>query len=126
MAEMPEISFVDQPPADTAVLVVLTDDGLRFGRTATRAIAPVRDLVDRASKVDRFKGKKSKALELIGPAGLKADRLIVMGTGKPKELKAADWPKLGGAVMAKIPPAAKSVAVILGSRRWQSRTGQRR
>ena len=113
MAEMPEISFVDQPPADSAVLVVLADDGLQFGRTATRAIAPVRDLVDRASKADRFKGKKSKALELIGPAGLKADRLIVMGTGKLKELKAADWPKLGGAVMAKIPPAAKSVAVIL-------------
>jgi leucyl aminopeptidase len=113
MAEMPEISFVDQAPADTGVLVVLTDEGLRFGRTATRAIAPVRELVDRASKADRFKGKKSRMLELIGPAGLKADRLIVVGTGKSKDLKAADWSKLGGAVMAKLPPATKAAAVIL-------------
>ena len=113
MAEMPKISFVDQPPAQAGVLVVLTDDGPRFGRAAARAIAPARELVDRAIKADGFKGKKNRALELIGPAGLKADRLLVMGTGRSRDLKAADWSKVGGAVMAKIPPAAKSVTVVL-------------
>jgi leucyl aminopeptidase len=113
MAETPKISFVDQPPAEAGVLVVLTDDGPRFGRAAAKAIAPAREVVDRAIKADAFKGRKNRALELIGPSGLKADRLIVMGTGRAREFKAADWPKLGGAVMGKIPPSAKSVAVIL-------------
>ena len=37
MAESPKLSFAEQAPAQTGVLVVLTDDGIRFGRAAARA-----------------------------------------------------------------------------------------
>ncbi|MEX0591003.1 MAG: leucyl aminopeptidase, partial [Xanthobacteraceae bacterium] len=113
MAEMPKISFVEQAPSQTGALVVLTDDSVRFGRTAAKAIGSAKDLVARAAKADGFKGKKMKALELIGPDGLKADRLIVLGVGKPRELKAIDWLKLGGASMGKIPASAKAACVVL-------------
>jgi leucyl aminopeptidase len=113
MADLPTISFVDQPPAQTGVLVVLTDENLQFGRAAARSIEPVKELVARAARADGFKGKKNKVLELIGPGGLKADRLIIIGVGKRKELKEADWLKLGGTAMGKIPGAAKAVAVVL-------------
>lgn len=113
MAHSPKFSFVEQVPAQTGVLVVLTDESLRFGPDAAKALAPVKDLVARAAKADGFTGKKIKTLELISPPGLKADRLIVAGVGKRKELKAADWPKLGGAVMGKVPSSAKTVAVVL-------------
>src|SRR5690554_4188059 len=77
MANSPKFSFVENPPAQTGVLVVLTDDSLRFGPAAGKAVAPAKDLISRAAKADGFKGKKNKLLELIGLYGLKADRLIV-------------------------------------------------
>ena len=113
MADSPQISFVETAPAQTGVLVILTDDSGKFGRLAGRAIEPVKDYVARAAKADGFKGKKNKALELLGPDGLKADRLIVVGVGKRKDLKAVDWLKLGGVVMGKIPASAKAATVIL-------------
>ena len=113
MADSPQISFVETPPSQTGCLVVLTDESLKFGRGAGKAIEPVKDFVARAAKADGFKGKKNKALELIGPDGLKADRLLVVGIGKRKDLKAVDWLKIGGVVMGKIPVQAKAATVIL-------------
>src|SRR4029077_18563809 len=69
------------------------------------------DLVSRAARTERFKGKKGKVLDLVAPARLKADRLIVLGLGKLKEIGPRDWAKLGGGVMGKI-PAAKNVTVL--------------
>jgi leucyl aminopeptidase len=113
MAHTPKVSFVEHAPAQTDVLVVLTDESLRFGDAAEKAIGPARDLVARAAKADGYKGKKNKLLELISPHGLKTDRLIVAGVGKAKDLKESDWTKLGGAVMGRVPASAKSAAVIL-------------
>ncbi|MDO8534277.1 MAG: M17 family peptidase N-terminal domain-containing protein, partial [Xanthobacteraceae bacterium] len=113
MSEIPRISFVEQAPSVSGVLVVLTDEELRFGRQTARALAPAGDLLARAAKAEGFKGKKNKAFELFAPAGLKAERLVVIGVGKVKELKPSDWPKLGGAAMGKIPPTAKAVTVLV-------------
>ncbi len=113
MPDTPRITFIELAPAAAEVLVVLTDEGLRFGRPTARALAPAGDLVARAAKAEGFKGKKAKAFELFAPAGLKAERLVVIGVGKAKELKPSDWPKLGGAAMGKIPPTAKTVTVLV-------------
>jgi len=113
MADSPQISFAEAAPAQTGVLVILTDDSGKFGRVAAKVIEPVKDYVARAAKADGFKGKKYRALELIGPDGLKADRLIVLGTGKRKDMKAIDWLKLGGVVMGKIPASAKAATLVI-------------
>jgi leucyl aminopeptidase len=113
MADSPQFSFVEQAPGQADVLVVLTDESLRFGRAAAKAVDASKDLIARAGKADGFKGKKSKILDLAGPAGLKADRLIVLGIGKRKDLKAFDWLKLGGGLMGRIPAAAKHAAIVL-------------
>src|SRR5690606_18057806 len=93
-------------------VVVLTDDSLGLGRVARQALAPAGNLVARAAKAEGFKGKQGKILELIAPASLKADRLMVLGLGKLKELKPTEWIKLGGKVMARIPSAARAVTVL--------------
>jgi leucyl aminopeptidase len=113
MADSPKISFVDQTPAQPGVLVVLTDESLRFGRAAARTLEPAREQVARAIKADGFKAKKNKALDLIGPQGVRADRIVVLGVGKAKALKLIDWAKLGGVAMTKIPRSAKSATVVL-------------
>jgi leucyl aminopeptidase len=113
MTESTKIAFTDLKPADGGVLVVLTDEELGFGPVTKRALAPAGDLVARAAKTEGFKGKAGKMLEIVAPAGLKAERLIVVGTGRRKDRKATAFLKGGGAVMGKVPASAKTVTALL-------------
>src|SRR5258708_11131373 len=78
------------------VLVVFCEEGVKFGPAARRALAPTGDLVVRAAAADRFKGKSGSALDLVAPPGLDVSRLVVIGVGKARDLKAQDFVKLGG------------------------------
>ena len=48
----------------------------------------------------------------MAPTGLQASRLVVVGVGKARDLKAQDFVKLGGIVMGRIPAAASEATVI--------------
>ncbi|HJS62747.1 MAG TPA: leucyl aminopeptidase, partial [Pseudolabrys sp.] len=54
------------------VLVVFCDEGLKFGPATRGALGEVTDIVACAARSERFTGKKSSALDLVMPAGLKA------------------------------------------------------
>jgi leucyl aminopeptidase len=94
------------------VLVVFCDDGLKFGPATSRALGSAADLVARAAKAENFKGKKGSGFELIVPEGVKAARLVVIGAGKPAELKPNDFVTLGGSAMGKIPMSAAEATVV--------------
>jgi len=51
-------------------------------------------------------------LDLLAPAGTDLDRLLVIGVGKPGELAAHDWLRLGGTVAAAV-GAGRSATVFL-------------
>jgi leucyl aminopeptidase len=109
----PRIRFVRAPASPKGVLAVLCDEDLKFGPAAADLRKPVQELIARAAKGEGFQGKKGKFIELVAPAGLAVQRLLVAGVGSPRELKPTDWLKLGGQVMAKVPPRARDVTVIL-------------
>jgi leucyl aminopeptidase len=110
---MPALKLAFAPFAPTkGVLVVFCEDGVKLGSAARKAIAPAEELLERAAAADRFKGKNGSALELLAPAGLEVSRLIVIGVGKARDLKAQDFVKLGGIVMSKIPAAATEATII--------------
>jgi len=94
------------------VLVLFCEDGVKFGSAARRALAPTGDLVMRAATADRFKGKNGSALDLVAPPGLEVSRLVVVGVGKARDLKAQDFVKLGGVAMGKIPATASEATFI--------------
>jgi leucyl aminopeptidase len=94
------------------VLIVFCDDALKFGPATRKALGSAADLVVRAAKTERFTGKSGSALELILPEGLKAARLVVIGTGKTAELQPKDILKLGGAAMGKLPTSASDGSVF--------------
>ncbi len=94
------------------VLVVFCDDGLKFGPATRKALGSAADLVARAAKSEAFTGKSGSALELIVPEGLKVSRLVVVGVGKPADLKGYGFVKLGGTVMGKLPAAAAEASVF--------------
>jgi leucyl aminopeptidase len=94
------------------VLVVFCDDNLKFGPATRKVIAPAAGLVTRAAKAEAFTGKNGTALELVVPEGLKVARLMVLGVGKPAELKPKDFVTLGGLAMGKLPKSAAEATVF--------------
>jgi leucyl aminopeptidase len=96
----------------SGVLVVFCDGGLKFGSATRRVLAATGDLVQRAAAADRFTGKNGSTLDIVAPAGLKVPRLVVVGTGKPAAGTAADYVKLGGIAMGKVPTRASQATVL--------------
>jgi leucyl aminopeptidase len=94
------------------VLVVFTEENLKFGPTTQRVLAPMRDSLRRAAAADRFSGKSGTALDIVAPSGLDAPRLVVIGIGKANELKSKDIIKLGGIAMGKVPAVAPAATVF--------------
>ncbi len=94
------------------VLVTFCAEGLKFGNATQKALSPIGDLYRRAATADRFTGKSGSALEMIAPSGLNVPRLIVIGTGKERDLKDRDLVKLGGFAMGKIPGAAPHATIL--------------
>src|SRR5258708_30309439 len=94
------------------VLVLFCEEGVKFGPAARRALAPTGDLVMRAAAADRFKGKSGSALDLVAPPGLDVSRLVVIGVGKARDLKAQDFVKLGGGALGPIPATAPAATPL--------------
>jgi leucyl aminopeptidase len=94
------------------VLVVFSGEGLKLGPATRRALGGAADVVARAAKSERFTGKKSAVLDLVMPVGLKATRLIVIGTGRIAELKPKDFVRLGGLAVGKLPNSAVDATVF--------------
>jgi leucyl aminopeptidase len=112
MSGAPKLEFASFATPVKGILVVLCEEGLKFGAAARRAIEPTGDLVTRAAAADRFKGKNASVLDIVAPLGLEASRLIVVGAGKARDLKAQDFVKLGGIAMGRIPAAASEATII--------------
>src|SRR6185437_4723084 len=111
MPDLPKIGFA---PLDRlrGVLVVFCAEGLKFGPATQKALTPINDQFRRAAAADRFTGKNGSSLELIAPPGLDVPRLIVVGTGKERDLKDRDLLKLGGVAMGRVPGAATQATIV--------------
>jgi leucyl aminopeptidase len=112
MTDAVKVGFVPFSGALGGILVVFCDDGLEFGPATRKALGAGAGLIKRAAETNQFKGKNGASLDILAPEGLKAKRLIVMGVGKPAELKDNDFLKLGGTVAGKLRAGADAVTVI--------------
>src|SRR3954451_4744182 len=127
MADSRKLGFGPIAAPAGGVLVVFADDGARLGSKTRGVLGSAADLVARAAKSERFTGKSGSAFDIVAPAGLKASRLILLGTGKAADKaqdkardktqdttkdKPQDFVKLGGAAMGRIPAAASEAAIV--------------
>jgi len=117
MADTIKINFAKPAAAIEGLVVLLAtegaDDMAALAPAAEAVLEPSGDLFARAGRVEGFSGKSGKALDLIAPSGIAATRLMVVGVGKTEALTPFDWLKLGGAVMGRLPSAARDVSVVL-------------
>ena len=94
------------------VLVVFCGDGLKFGPKTQQLLSPIGDLFRRAAAADRFAAKNGSTLDIIAPSGLDVPRLVVIGTGKERDLKGRDLVKLGGSAMGAVPKGAPQATIL--------------
>tara|TARA_R110002020_G_scaffold124533_3_gene281556 strand:- start:355 stop:1848 length:1494 start_codon:yes stop_codon:yes gene_type:complete len=105
-----EIHFAASAPLDGSLAVMLQAAG--ESKPAGSQDADPQGICDRAAGIARFKAKSMGTLEVIAPQGSKADRLLVLGLGKPDDLTDYDWMRAGGAAAAGF-KSATDVVVFL-------------
>ena len=111
MPEHPKIGFTSFERL-RGVLITFCAEGLKFGPATQKALSPIGELYRRAAAADRFTGKNGSILDIIAPSGLNVPRLLVIGTGKERDLKDRDLIKLGGIAMGAIPAAAPQATIL--------------
>src|SRR3984885_6712977 len=94
------------------VLIVFCGEGLKFGPKTQRLLSPIGDLFRRAVSADRFTAKNGSALDILAPVGLNLPRLVVIGTGKERELKDRDLVKVGGIAMGALRKGAPQATIV--------------
>lgn len=58
--------------------------------------------LNKAISISRFKGKKNTMTMMLAPAGIAVTRIIILGTGKTKDLKTNDFTVMGASIIAKL------------------------
>ena len=110
MTDLARIAFAGAGAKVAGTVIVFAGADLTLGpRAEALGIA---DLVRRAAAAADYKAKLRSVLDLLAPSGTNLDRLIVIGVGKPAELKEQDWVNLGGAARGAL-GKAKAATVIL-------------
>jgi leucyl aminopeptidase len=112
MADAGKLGFAPFATPSAGVLILFCEEGLKFGPATRKVLAATGDLFQRAAAADRFTGKSGKALDIVAPAGLRVDRLVILGAGRAGKLKPHDFVKLGGTAMGKIPSSAGEATVF--------------
>ncbi|MDB5504531.1 MAG: Leucyl aminopeptidase, partial [Tardiphaga sp.] len=112
MPDAVKVGFVPFSAAARGLLVVFCDDSLKFGAATAKALGDAAATVKKAAATSQFKGKSASTLDLLAPEGLKATRLIVIGTGKAGEVKENDLLKFGGVLAGKIKSGTDAVTVM--------------
>jgi leucyl aminopeptidase len=112
MPDAVKVGFVPLSTAPRGVLVAFCDDTLKFGAATRKALGPAANLVKRAAATNQFKGKSGSTLDILEPEGIKIQRLIVIGTGKPSDLKEKDFLKFGGVLAGKLNSGSEAVTIM--------------
>ena len=111
MSDAVKVGFVPFSAASRGILVLFCDDALKFGAASRKAVRAVANTIKRAAAANQFKGKSGSTLDILAPGGIKAQRLIVVGAGKPSELKEKDFLKFGGVIAGKLNAASDAVTI---------------
>ena len=102
---------ISVPTSGALVLTVLR--GSKFTDTTKAMDRRLRGAVRRAVKAaPRFKGDKGQLLEILAPAGLRLNRLLIVGLGKGSEVDGLALEAMGAAVARRVSTTGDITAAI--------------
>jgi len=97
-----EIVFAPLSEAAEKVAVVLAGPDLQLGETARMLDESAGGAIVAAGEAADFKGKAKSSVEVLGPRGIKIDRLIISGVGETNECGEQDFALIGGHILGQI------------------------
>jgi leucyl aminopeptidase len=112
MPDAVKVGFTAFSAAPKGTLVVFCDETLGFGAATLKLLGATAGLIKRAAATNQFKGGNGATLDLLAPEGLKSERLVVVGTGKPAALKDIDFLKFGGVAAGKLNSGNAAATII--------------
>jgi leucyl aminopeptidase len=113
MSERFEITFASLNADPDAVTVILAGEGLELGSKARELETKSASSISKAAAAADYKGKYKATIEILAPAKLGIDRLIVAGLGKEGALSAQQYVDLGGAILGAIQTRKASAASLI-------------
>lgn len=113
MSERFEITFASLNADPEAVTVILAGDGVELGSKAREFETKSASSVSKAAAAADYKGKYKSTIEILAPAKLGIDRLIIAGLGKESSLSAQQYVDLGGAILGAIQARKTSTASLI-------------
>ena len=113
MTNRPEIVFAPLSADPEPACVVLVGDDVSFGSRAHELDQKSSGALRKAAEAAEFKGKKKSTAEVLAPARIGVNRLVMLGTGKPGDLEENDWVLLGGTAAAALAARKAKAASIV-------------
>ncbi len=113
MSDRLDISFVSLATEPEAVAAALAGDGVNLGPKARELDSKSASALAKAAAAADYKGKFKSTIEILAPAKLAIDRLILAGVGKAETLTPHQLNELGGVIVAQIQARKCSSASII-------------
>lgn len=106
------VSFADISLTRPGALAILVTEGAALRGIAADLDGKLGGALKRAMKAAGFTGKSGTVLELMGPQGTAAGRVLLAGLGKSADLSAASLEKVGGELVGRLEKTKETVLSI--------------
>jgi leucyl aminopeptidase len=113
MSDRLEIAFAPLNADPETVTVVFAGDGVALGAKGHEFDTKSASALSKAAAAADFKGKYKSSIEILAPAKIGIDRLILAGIGKIATLTEKQAVELGGAVLAAIQGRKSNEASVI-------------
>ena len=113
MSDRFEITFASLGADPEAVTVILAGDGLDLGSKAKELETKSAAAISKAAAAADYKGKYKSTIEILAPAKIGIDRLIVAGLGKQATLIPQQYVELGGAILGAVQARKGATASVI-------------
>src|SRR6202140_4192370 len=108
-----KISFAEfEPPHSGAVAVGVWEEGNLTSPARQLDEASAGAITRALAASPRFHGKRNELVPVVGPANLAANRIVVVGLGKPEAFDRRAAEDIGGALVAHLNSVGVSEATI--------------
>jgi leucyl aminopeptidase len=108
-----KISFAKPAAAKTGTLVVFASKGPVLTPAAQAADKAAKGALSKALKAGRYAGDAVDMLEILAPAGLEVNRLLLMGLGEAGKANVGEFERIGGAIAARLLASGETQVSIM-------------
>lgn len=107
------VSFIENRTVTKGAVNVFATKGKTLTPSAASLDKKTKGAIKRAMAESRFKGDAGQMLEILAPAGTRASRILLVGLGDPKNIRAISAQRAGGAIVGRLKTSGQDEVTVL-------------